>query len=122
MDEDLGEVSHDYLVVEFSGEVFEWRGPAPFHFVRVPENVAEEIGEEAARISYGWGMILVQAFNGAGDTFTPTVINFFAFWVFQIPLAWLFGIHYALGPRGAFWAVPAADVFLTSAAFVISPK
>ena len=56
MDEDLGEVSHDYLVVEFSGEVFEWRGPAPFHFVRVPENVAEEIGEEAARISYGWGM------------------------------------------------------------------
>lgn len=57
MDEDLGEVSHDYLVVEFSGEVFEWRGPAPFHFVRVPENVAEEIGEEAARISYGWGMI-----------------------------------------------------------------
>lgn len=57
MDDDFGEVSHGHLVIEFSGEVFEWRGPAPFHFVRVPEDVAEEIGEEAARISYGWGMI-----------------------------------------------------------------
>ncbi len=72
-----------------------------------------------AFISYGWGMILMQAFNGAGDTLTPTVINFFAFWVFQIPVAWLLAIHYAWGPRGAFWAVPSADLLLTSTAFVI---
>ncbi len=72
-----------------------------------------------AFISYGWGMILMQAFNGAGDTLTPTVINFFASWVFQIPVAWLFAIHYALGPKGAFWAVPAADLFLTIAALVV---
>lgn len=72
-----------------------------------------------AFLSYGWGMILMQAFNGAGDTLTPTVINFFAFWVFQIPVAWLLAIHYSLGPRGAFWAVPAANLLLTAASFVM---
>ena len=67
--------------------------------------------------SYAWGMVLVQAFNGAGDTMTPTLINFFAFWVFQIPLAYMMAIHYTLGIRGAFWAVPVADVVLTATAF-----
>ncbi len=75
-----------------------------------------------AFISYGWGMVLMQAFNGAGDTLTPTVINFVAFWVFQIPIAWLLAIHYSLGPRGAFWAVPAADLVVTVAAFTLFRK
>lgn len=70
-------------------------------------------------ITYGWGMILMQAFNGAGDTLTPTIINFFAFWVFQIPVAWLLAVHYSFGPRGAFWAVPAANLLLTGASFVM---
>ncbi len=72
-----------------------------------------------AFVSWGWGAILMQAFNGAGDTLTPTIINFFAFWAFQIPLAWLLAIHYSLGPRGAFWAVPAADVVLTVASLIM---
>lgn len=72
-----------------------------------------------AFISYGWGMIFIQAFNGAGDTLTPTIINFFAFWVFQIPVAWLLAIRYSLGPRGAFWAVPAADLVVTLSALVV---
>jgi putative MATE family efflux protein len=72
-----------------------------------------------AFFSYGWGMVLVQAFNGAGDTMTPTILNFFAFWVFQIPMAWLLAVHYSWGPRGAFWAVPAADLLLTTSALVI---
>ncbi len=63
--------------------------------------------------SYAWGMVLMQAFNGAGDTMTPTMVNLFAFWVFQIPLAYLLGIHFAFGVRGTFWAVPIADVILT---------
>jgi Na+-driven multidrug efflux pump len=69
-------------------------------------------------VSYGWGMILIQAFNGAGDTLTPTYLNFFAFWVFQLPLAWLLAIHLNRGPRGAFWAVLFADLVLTAASFV----
>jgi putative MATE family efflux protein len=72
-----------------------------------------------AFLSYAWGMVLIQAFNGAGDTMTPTVLNFIAFWVFQIPVAWLLAMHFAMGPRGAFWAVPAADVVLTSASLVM---
>ena len=42
---------------EFSGEVFEWRGPSPFHFVRVPDDVAVEIRAVSSLVSYGWGVI-----------------------------------------------------------------
>ena len=42
---------------DFSGELWFWRGPAPFHFVTVPDEACEEIGDEAASVSYGWGMI-----------------------------------------------------------------
>ena len=68
---------------------------------------------------YAWGMVLMQAFNGAGDTLTPTLINLLAFWVFQIPLAYLLGIYYNFGVRGAFSAVPIADLVLTATAFVL---
>jgi putative MATE family efflux protein len=72
-----------------------------------------------AFLSYGWGMVLIQAFNGAGDTITPTVLNFIAFWLFQIPVACLLAFHFSMGPRGAFWAVPAADIVLTVGSFVM---
>ena len=45
------------MEVEFTDVVFEWRGPAPFHFVRVPDDEAAQIQEVAAAITYGWGMI-----------------------------------------------------------------
>ena len=47
-----------------SGEVWEWRGPAPYHFVTVPDEQAEEINDIAADVSYGWGMIPVAATIG----------------------------------------------------------
>jgi len=54
---------------------------------------------------YGWWMVSVQAFNGAGDTATPTWINVVFFWLIQIPLAWLLALHLQRGHSGVFWAV-----------------
>jgi putative MATE family efflux protein len=70
-------------------------------------------------MSYAWGMVLMQAFNGAGDTMTPTLINILAFWACQIPLAYWFAIHLGWGPRGAFLAVPIADVLFTLVALML---
>jgi Na+-driven multidrug efflux pump len=62
---------------------------------------------------YAYGMVLTQSFNGAGDTRTPTVINVFVFWLWEIPLAWLLAFKLGMGPRGVFLA--AAIAFSTLA-------
>jgi putative MATE family efflux protein len=54
---------------------------------------------------YGWWMVSVQAFNGAGDTVTPTWINVVFFWLIQIPLAWWLALHLGWQETGVFWAV-----------------
>jgi len=54
---------------------------------------------------YGWWMVSSQAFNGAGDTVTPTKINFVFFWLFQIPLAYVISTGFDLGHIGIFWAI-----------------
>ncbi|MDQ1613124.1 MAG: hypothetical protein QOG00_3055 [Pyrinomonadaceae bacterium] len=69
-------------------------------------------------IFYGFGMVMVQAFNGAGDTFTPTVINLFCYWLFQIPLAYSLAIHLGFGARGVFMAIPIAETLLTVLAVI----
>ena len=56
-------------------------------------------------IFYGFGMVLESAFNGAGDTWTPTYLNFFIFWIIEIPLAYVLAYHFGLGPNGVFWAI-----------------
>lgn len=63
-------------------------------------------------VFYAYGMVMVQALNGAGDTVTPTIVNLGCYWMFQIPVAWLLAIHLQFGAVGAFWAVPAAESVL----------
>lgn len=57
---------------------------------------------------YAWGMVVSTSFNGAGDTRTPTLLNFFVFWLFEIPLAYLLAKIVGLGPTGIFLAIPIA--------------
>ena len=58
----------------------------------------------------------VQAFNGAGDTTTPSIINFVCYWMFQIPLAWFLATVAGMGPKGVFSAIPTAEAAMTIAA------
>jgi putative MATE family efflux protein len=71
----------------------------------------------AGFIFYGIGMVMIQALNGAGDSKTPTVINLFGFWLFQIPLAWVLAKTFGMGPIGAFIAIPVAESVLALAAW-----
>ena len=63
-------------------------------------------------IFYAWGMVMTQAFNGAGDTMTPSRINLVCFWCLQIPLAWALSQKIELGPSGVFWSVALAESVL----------
>jgi putative MATE family efflux protein len=63
-------------------------------------------------VSYSYGMVITAAFNGAGDTATPTILNLICFWLCQIPLAWALAFHSGLGPNGVYVAVLVSDSLL----------
>src|SRR3954469_1755255 len=71
---------------------------------------------------YAYGMVLSQSFNGAGDTVTPTILNFIVFWLWEIPLAWVLAVTFGLGPRGAFLAVAISFSTLAVASAAISRR
>lgn len=73
-------------------------------------------------IFYGLGMVMTQALNGAGDTKTPTIINFVCFWLIQIPLAYLFAKGFDLKAAGAVLAVPTAETVLALMAWYYFKK
>lgn len=66
----------------------------------------------AGYVFYAYGMVLTQAFNGAGDTSTPTVINFICFWLFQLPFAYFTAIVLGWGPKGVLIAITSAEVLI----------
>jgi len=68
---------------------------------------------------YAWGMTMEQAFNGAGDTATPTWINLFCYWLLQLPTAWFLSNHAGLGPRGVYLAICGAESVLAVVAVLL---
>ena len=76
----------------------------------------------AGFVFYAYGMVLTSAFNGAGDTWTPTYLNLFCFWLWEIPLAWVLSRRTSLGPSGAFLAVAVAFSTLAVVSVVIFRK
>ncbi|HQY11094.1 MAG: MATE family efflux transporter [Ferruginibacter sp.] len=73
-------------------------------------------------IFFAYGMVLTQAFNGAGDTKTPTYINLFIYWLFQIPLAYLLAKYLNMGSMGVYMAINIAETALAIVSIIIFRK
>ncbi len=70
-------------------------------------------------IAYAYGMVMLQSFNGAGDTVTPTIVNFFGFWVLEIPLAWWLALHQGLRSTGVFLSIVIAQAAVALAGILL---
>ncbi len=70
-------------------------------------------------IFFGVGMVMINAFNGAGDSRTPTLINLFWFWVFQIPLGYLLAYYCKLGTTGVFLAILVTETCITITSVIL---
>lgn len=103
----MGTVSIIYLI--FARTFLNWFTDNPI----VIENGAVCLQIIAAGyLAYGYGMVVIQSFNGSGDTYTPTLINFICFWLFQLPFAYLMAIVLDYGPIGVFWAITLAEILI----------
>ncbi len=99
--------------------------PRPFIEFFISDPVVLEAGIKCLRIvsigfiAYGFGAVLVSSFNGAGDTITPLKINFVAFWLIEIPLAWILAIKGGMNEEGVFISIVIAESLMTLTAWLI---
>ena len=70
-------------------------------------------------IAYAYGMVMLQAFNGAGDTVTPTIVNFFGFWILEIPLAVWLALHQGLHSTGVFLSIVIAQAAVAATGMLL---
>jgi putative MATE family efflux protein len=70
-------------------------------------------------IFFAYGMVISQAFNGAGDTYTPTLINFICFWLIEMPLAYYLAMIVGWGPPGVYWSIGIAEAVLAVICIVV---
>jgi putative MATE family efflux protein len=70
-------------------------------------------------VGFAYAMVMLQAFNGAGDTITPTVVNFFGFWLFEIPLAYWLAIPRGLHSSGVYWSIVIAEGSIAVASVIL---
>jgi putative MATE family efflux protein len=70
-------------------------------------------------IGYAYGMVMLQAFNGAGDTVTPTVVNFFGFWLLEIPLAYFLALRTGMHEKGAYVSIVVAECAIALAGVLL---
>lgn len=99
--------------------------PSAFMGLFTGEGAVIHHGAEALRVisfgflAYGLGMVMIQSFNGAGDTSTPTWINFFCFWLIEIPLAYSLALVMGFGEYGVFYAILSAETVMTILAVIL---
>jgi putative MATE family efflux protein len=104
---------YNMIFLGIIGLFFIFFAPRIIGFYTVEPNVAS-YGVNCLRIVaygflfYAYGMVLGQSFNGAGDAWTPTIINLFVFWLWEIPLAYVLSVVLEMGPRGVFIAITIA--------------
>lgn len=70
-------------------------------------------------LGYAYFMVMMQAFNGAGDTITPTIVNFFGFWLFEIPLAYILAIPLGMKSNGVFFSIAIAESAMAAASAIL---
>ncbi len=109
----MGLVSIGYLL--FAPDIIAWFTQEP----NVIENGSLCLRVMAAGyVFYAYGMVVINSFNGAGDTVTPTLINFICFWLFQLPFAYVMALSLDFGPLGVFLAILFAEILISTMAII----